>query len=177
MRWLLRLVLVLAAVVAVVAAVGAALPQQHVAVRSARIRERPLNVWQTITDFPSEPSWLPTVKAVERLADRDGHAVWREVDSSGESMSYETVEFVPPRRLVRRIAEEGLPFGGTWTIEITEVDDGCVVTIMERGEVYNPIFRFVARFVIGYTASIDAYLKALGRRFGEDVVPTTVDSR
>jgi hypothetical protein len=38
---------------------------------------------------------------------------------------------------------------------------GTRVTITERGEIYNPIFRFVARFFLGYTATMDATLRAL----------------
>ena len=60
-----------------------------------------------------------------------------------------------------RIADPQLPFGGTWTQEIAPDAGGCVVTITENGEIYNPIFRFVSRFILGYTSSIDAYLKAL----------------
>jgi hypothetical protein len=45
------------------------------------------------------------------------------------------------------------------------------VTITERGLVGNPIFRFVSRFVIGQTATMDSYLRALGKRFGEEVTP------
>jgi hypothetical protein len=41
---------------------------------------------------------------------------------------------------------------------------GSRVTITERGEIYNPIFRFVARFFLGYTATMDAALQALSKR-------------
>jgi hypothetical protein len=43
--------------------------------------------------------------------------------------------------------------------------------ITEDGEIRNPIFRFVARFFLGYTATMEAYLRDLGRRFGETVQP------
>lgn len=48
---------------------------------------------------------------------------------------------------------------------------GALVTVTERGFVRNPIFRFLARFVFGYSSTLDAYLKALGKKFGEDVSP------
>ena len=65
-----------------------------------------------------------------------------------------------------RIAEKNLPFGGTWTIDIapTGRQRGAVT---EDGEIYNPIFRFMARFFFGYTATIEGYLRDLGHRFGE----------
>lgn len=42
----------------------------------------------------------------------------------------------------------------------------------EEGEIYNPIFRCLARFVFGYTSSLESYLKSLGGKFGEEVTPT-----
>jgi len=72
-----------------------------------------------------------------------------------------------PSRRVTRIAEKNLPFGGTWTIEISPTEDGSVVRITEDGEIYNVIFRFLARFFFGYTSSIEGYLRDLGHRFGE----------
>ena len=48
------------------------------------------------------------------------------------------------------------------------------MTITERGVVYNPIFRFVSRFLMGYTATMKTYLNALARRFGGETTPTEV---
>jgi hypothetical protein len=73
----------------------------------------------------------------------------------------------PPAKLVVRIADPKLPFGGTWTYEITPIAAGSSLRIREDGEVYNPIFRFVSRFVLGQSATIDAYLKSLAKKFGE----------
>jgi hypothetical protein len=40
------------------------------------------------------------------------------------------------------------------------------LTITENGEVYNPLFRFVSRFIIGQTATMDGYIKALNAKLG-----------
>lgn len=74
---------------------------------------------------------------------------------------YEIVENQPQRRLVTRIADKSLPYGGSWTIDLAPDGAGTRVTIVENGEVYNPFFRFMSRYVIGHTATIDAYLKDL----------------
>ena len=63
--------------------------------------------------------------------------------------------------MVTRIADPHLPFGGTWTYEIAPTATGSSLTITENGEIYNPVFRFIARYIQGYTATIDNYLKAL----------------
>jgi hypothetical protein len=66
-----------------------------------------------------------------------------------------------------KIDATDLAFGGTWTYELRDDRGGTEITITERGEVYNPIFRTLSRFVFGHTATIDAYMKSLSRKFGE----------
>jgi hypothetical protein len=72
----------------------------------------------------------------------------------------EVAEALPPQRFVTRIADPDQPFGGTWTFEIAPDVAGSRLTITERGEVYNPIFRFLSRFVFGYTGTMESFLKA-----------------
>jgi hypothetical protein len=40
------------------------------------------------------------------------------------------------------------------------------VTITERGEIRNPIFRAVARYVFGYGATMEAFLDELRAHIG-----------
>jgi len=80
-----------------------------------------------------------------------------------------------PKRMVTRIVDQNLPFGGRWEYDIEpDGPDASRVTITERGWVSNPIFRFVSRFVMGHTATIDAYLRALGKHFGSEPTPTLI---
>ena len=44
-----------------------------------------------------------------------------------------------------------------------------IVRITEDGQVYNPVFRFMSRFVFGHARTMDAYLRALGRAAGQEV--------
>jgi uncharacterized protein YndB with AHSA1/START domain len=151
--------------------VGATLPRAHVASRTARFAQAPAALWPVLTDPEGMPTWRTDVKTVERLPDRDGRLVWRE--SGGERpLTFEVVEARAPFHLVTRIADKDLPFGGSWTYELRPEGAGTLVTITENGEVHNVLFRFMARFVFGYTGTMDAYLTALGKRFGETVVPT-----
>jgi hypothetical protein len=82
-------------------------------------------------------------------------------------ISMETVEMTPPRKLVSRIADPKLLFGGTWTFEITATAEGSTFRITENGFVTNPVFRFLSRFVFGHTGTIESYLKSLAKKFGE----------
>jgi uncharacterized protein YndB with AHSA1/START domain len=170
MHWILIGVILLVGLPALVALAGSLLPKSHRASRRATFHQSPETLWRVLTDCAAMPSWRTTLRAIERLPDRDGHEVWQETDRRGRKLRLETVEAVPPRRLVGRIADPKLPFGGTWTYEITPVADGSTLTITEDGEIYNPVFRFVARFILGYTGTMEAYLRALAAKFGEQVV-------
>jgi hypothetical protein len=58
-----------------------------------------------------------------------------------------------------------------WIMDISPAPDGCRLNITERGEVYNPFFRFVSRFVLGYTNTMDTYLRNVAHKFGETAEP------
>jgi hypothetical protein len=81
------------------------------------------------------------------------------------------VESNAPRRMATKIADRSLPFGGIWIFDITAAADGCQLNITERGEIYNPVFRFMSKFVLGYHRTIDIYLRDVGRKFGEGATP------
>ena len=164
MKWLMFAGIVLVSVVALVVIIGTLLPKSHVASRSSHLRHSPERVWALIS---GDQSWRPTVRRYEALPDRGGRRTWKETDSRGNVITFETVESLPPKRLVTRIADDKLPFGGSWTYEIEPRADGCDLAITENGEVYNPVFRFVSRFIMGHTATIVAYLEAIQKRLDE----------
>jgi hypothetical protein len=66
---------------------------------------------------------------------------------------------------------EDEPFGGTWVYTLEPQANETLVTITEHGEVYNPVFRFIAKYIMGHTRTIDTYLVNLAKKFGRDVVP------
>ena len=163
LKWLGLVVLILGGLLALIAGIGASLPVEHMATRTASLKATPQQVWDVIA---GPPTWRPDVIRYEELPARDGHRVWIEYGKADSKMTYEVVESDPPQKLVTRIADPHLPFGGTWTYEITPSAGGSTLTITENGEVYNPIFRFISRYVTGYTATMDRYLQALESRLG-----------
>ena len=171
MRWVLYGVIVLAGLAALVFVIGMILPATHQVSRSVVIEKRPDEIWAVITDFASNPSWREDIQSVSLMSDQEGRQVWREESKTGDVIPYETVESRPPTRLVRRIVDPSLPFGGTWTIDLAPEGATTRVTVTENGTVRNPIFRFVSSVIIGHTRYIDTYLTALGRRFGQTVKP------
>ena len=170
MKWLLIVVAVLVAVGGLVTLVGAGLPQHHTASRSARLSAPPESVWSIITDVSSYPAWRKDVDSVE-LISRSPLLSWRE-KSGSDRITYEAATSEPPSHFVARIADEGLPFGGSWEYKIIPDGAGTAITITENGEVYNPLFRFVSRYLIGHTATIDKYLGALSARTGDRYQPS-----
>ena len=170
MKWILIPIGALVALIVLAMAIGALLPKGHVAQRSADFSQPPERVWAAISDFAGQASWPRDVKAIERIGDRNGKAVWRETSAGGDVIPYETTELDPPRRLVRTIADPKLPYGGRWIYEVAGAPTGARLTITEEGEVYNPIFRLVSRFM-DMRATMDRYLVSLGEHFGERVVP------
>ncbi len=163
LKWLLWPMAALLGILLVVVLIGALLPRKHTVSRSISMRQPAETVWSVLT---GPPSWRPSVRSYAELPSRDGHRVWRETDVHGQTLTFEVVESSPPRRWVTRIADPKLPFGGTWTYEIVPTDAGCSLTVTENGEIYNPLFRFVSRFIMGNTATIDAYIKALTAKLG-----------
>lgn len=169
MRYVLIAVGVIAALILIVVVVGTLLPKEHHATRSARFHQTPEAIWAAMTNYQEFPSWRSNVKRVESFRSSNPLPAWREFDSHNGVLPMQTLESDAPRRLVTQIADPKLPFGGTWTTVITAANGESEVRITEDGEVRNPVFRFMSRFVFGLTATMDAYLRDLGKKFGEDV--------
>lgn len=172
-RWPLAAVGVVVALVLAVAAIGYFLPVAHVASVAATIPAPPESVWTAVASPATYDRWHPGVSRVDVLPPVNGRPSWRETSGDG-TITYVAEASEPPRRFVARIADHDLPFGGTWEYRLAPEGTGTRVTVTERGEVYNPIFRFVSRFVVGHTKTLTDYLKALGRRFGSEAAPAVV---
>ncbi|HEX3359233.1 MAG TPA: SRPBCC family protein [Tepidisphaeraceae bacterium] len=164
MKWLLLIAMVVIGLVLMMTLIGLMLPKAHRATRMARLKQKPEAVFAAIT---GPQDWRPGITVTELPAD-GGPRRWRE-QFGHESITYEEAASDPPRLYRSRITDKNLPFSGTWTWEIAATAEGCTCRITEDGEVSNPIFRFMSQCVLGHTKSIDAYLNALGKKFGEPV--------
>ena len=162
MRYLLIAAAALGAFLVIVLIIGWSLPVKHRATSEATFRSSPQSLYQLITDVDRYTEWRSSVKRIEPLPDSAGKKRFREVGSDG-SIVYEVETTVPNSRVVTRIADRSLPFGGGWTYELIPRGDSTTVRITEDGEVYNPLFRFVSRFVIGHTSTMEKYLADVGR--------------
>jgi hypothetical protein len=143
--------------------VGALLPRAHRVMRSVKVALPPDAVYALLADVDRYPSWRPGVKSLVRQPDRDGKPAWIE-EAGGNRIPLQFERMERPSLLVARIADPSLPFGGTWTYRIAPDGSGSQVTITEDGEVYNPVFRFLSRFVFGHTATLDEFVRNLDAR-------------
>jgi len=165
MKWVLLIGGLIFLVIACMAAFGAMLPRDHHATRKARFHAVPDAVFAVLM---GPPDWRTGIKGYGELPDQNGHKRWWEEDTHGQKITYELVESKPPDRIVTRIAGRGLPFGGTWTFEISPAGRGSDVRITEDGQIYNVMFRAMALF-FGYTSSIEGYLRDLAVKFGHTI--------
>jgi uncharacterized protein YndB with AHSA1/START domain len=156
MKWVLIVGGSLLGVVLLITLIGLLLPKSHTASVAKHYEAPPAAVWSLITQRDRFASWRSDLRSVEQLPATDGNVRWKE-QTKYDAVTMEVTEAVPEQRLVTRIADEGLPFGGTWTFELGKDGAGTLLTITERGEVYNPIFRFVSRFVMGHTATMEKF--------------------
>jgi hypothetical protein len=170
---ILKIVFSVLAVVAVLAVVimwlGTRLPERHRIAVATRLMQSPERVFDAVADIESAVKWRDGM-SLSVLVDpaADGALRFRQTDRNG-TITYRIEASERPNRFVTRIDDRDLPFGGTWTISIVANGAGTEVEIVEDGEIYSVPFRFFARYVFGYYRSAESYLRALGKRFGEDV--------
>ena len=171
LKVIVAIVVGIAAMVGIVAFVGSRLPVSHVASRTVTIGAPMDVVFTTMTDFGAAPSWRTDLKSVTVTNDPTTGRQRVTEDSKNGTMTMEVEQLVPPTRFVTRIVGEGLPYGGAWAHALEAQGNSTRVTISEHGEVYNPIFRFISKYIMGHDGTIDGYLTALGKKFGNEVTP------
>ena len=140
---------------------GLALPRTHVATAEAEVAAPPQRVAALVRELEDQPRWRSGVKAVE-IVSRGSEGV-RYRERSDEVIAYLFREETPGRVFRSTITDETLPFGGAWTITLEPRGAGTRVAIREDGEVRNPVFRFMAKFVFGHERTMRTYLADLKR--------------
>jgi len=162
LRWTLWILAGLVGLVGLAAIVGLLLPKGHRASRTVTLAATPERVFAIVTDFGRYPSWRSDVRRVTVDGSGGLRTLVREENTSG-TIPYRVEVFDAPSRLVMRIADPSLPFGGTWTYELSPSAGGTTLTLTEDGEVYNPLFRVMQKFFFSPYKTIDTFLANLAR--------------
>ena len=157
---------VLAVLILAAVCIGMLLPQSHVVARSMHVNQRPEVVYTAISNLKNAPAWRKDIEAVDEVKGDSGETLYREKSKHGV-LSYRIARNDVPTKFVTTIAERDAPFSGSWIFDLAEENGGTRITITERGEVYSPVFRFVARFIFGYHKTMEIYLADLAAHFSQ----------
>ena len=142
LKFITPVLAVFSGAVVLIAVIGALLPRRHLATRTAVYRQTPAELFAVIANFAAMPSWRSGLSGVEILPPNGGRASFREA-AGRRPITYVVLENRPPEKLVLQIADEKLPFGGTWTYEVSPEAGGARLRITEDGEIRNALFRFL----------------------------------
>ncbi|MGQ0703637.1 MAG: SRPBCC family protein [Gemmatimonadales bacterium] len=173
MKIVLIVLAVLVVLVVAVLLAGFALPRNHRATSRITLTRPPAEVWAVVRDLGALLGTWKELRSARRLPDQAGREVW-EHNAGGFPMRLVIEEAEAPRRLVTRIdAPPDAAFGGQWIYGLEPAGSGTQVTVTEDGYVSNPMFRTMM-YLMGTHRTVDGYLRALGRKFGETVKPEHV---
>ena len=160
MKWLMIVLVVLVLTGVVMWTIGGRLPREHTATVRGPFHATSDSVWAHIADPIGAASWRSDLAKVERVDAPGAPLSWREHSRNG-AITFAMVAQTPPTSQITRITDAALPFGGQWEFTLAARDGASELTITERGFVKPPLFRFLSRYVFGYTSSLTAYHNAL----------------
>jgi uncharacterized protein YndB with AHSA1/START domain len=144
---------------------GSRMPREHRSVVTVVLPANRPAVWSAITDYHAMPQWWPAVKSVRFEKLPDGTELTWNKDAHGKEIPFRTAESRTNEKLVRVIASEKLPFGGTWTYELGDAPGGGTrLTLTEDGVIRPPIFRAVAKWFFGLDTTQRDFLTHLEKR-------------
>jgi hypothetical protein len=156
LKWIAIIVGILIAIPLVLGAIGLFLPKGHRASRTVTLAAPPAAVFAAISNIDAMPTWRSNVKSIERKPDDGKGLLYVEKSSQGDIL-FRVEASEPNSRMITRIADPKLPFGGAWTFELKPNGSGTDLTITEDGEVYNPIFRVMQKLFFSPHKTIDTY--------------------
>lgn len=167
MRWILWAITLLMLLLGAIVIAGGLVARAHEVARTVELAAAPEAVYAAIARLEDMPAWRPEVARVERVSDERGPAggplpTYRELGVRGV-VTWTVVEAAPPARITLGLDGAGPGFEGTWTFDLASASAGTRLTVTQRGEIDNPVFRFLSRFVVGYDQGLDTYLDALAR--------------
>ena len=137
----LGLLMIMATTVMSPVCIGVLLPMDHTVARTAVINKHPRDVWEALVIVQDDFEGVPITVLSED----------------------------PPKRRVTHLEGENRGFGVTWETTLEREGLQTRVTIVEQGQTYNPVFRFLGRYVYGRGGRIEGVLDRLGNQFYQDV--------
>ncbi|MBA3544820.1 MAG: SRPBCC family protein [Chthoniobacterales bacterium] len=166
MKWFLYAIVVLAVLIGAIFIVGYSLPARTTVSRSITLHQPPAAVFAVLADVEKMAEWNRNTEKVEMLPPIKGKEATKQTFKGGMTMTIITAESAPPGHLVRAMGDDGAPFVGSWTYEISQVEEGSKVVLTEVAVFKNPLFRVMTR-IFGQAKYLDEHLQDLAKKFGE----------
>jgi len=174
MYWILFVMGLIAAIAIALVVGGLVTPRAHVVSRTTLLPAAPDDVWHAIHEVARYAEWRHDLEDVDVVDPGPPQLQWREM-STRRALTFGVTRDEPPHRFAARILDEDLPFTGEWTWHVRADGTGTRVTITERGEIGNPVARFIGAHFIGHAKSLDRYLLELARHHASPN-PTITDA-
>ncbi|MGA0242148.1 MAG: SRPBCC family protein [Candidatus Marinamargulisbacteria bacterium] len=142
--------------------VGSTLPETVTITQSKSFVASQELIWTTLMDIENYPLWKPSVKSIEMLGTNDkGFTMWREVNSSGESVRYEITDYIPNELIeVHEILRSELT-QGVWVYKLSSYEDSGVLNIRRLANIERYIDRFIHRWIDTKYNEVDYQLMRL----------------
>jgi uncharacterized protein YndB with AHSA1/START domain len=169
MKIVFRIVLVLLVLAGAAYLYARSIPARQTHTRTTTLKQAPEALFALLTDLPNFPKWNRNLAKVEMLPPVDGKEATRQTYKGDMQMIIITTESMPPTRLVRSMGDDGGPFQGSWTYEISRAADGSQIVLTEHSEMNNPFFRLMVK-VFSPTKYMDEHLEDMAKHFGETPV-------
>lgn len=170
MLWLTVVACIPLLILLVMVVVGRFLARKHLVTRRATYRVPAERVWDCLTDHREMNVWRTDLRRVLRARGKNDLAAWQEVGRFTKREIRVTTSR-PPFRLNADFVNGVVPMRGVIRMHLKPMGAGSMLTITEEAEIPSPLFRFIARYIIGLHAPLDIRLQALGRHFRERVQP------
>lgn len=165
MYWILFVMGLIASIVIALIVGGLATPRAHTVSKTVLLPASLADVWHSVRTVSEYATWRSDLEDVELIDTTQPQVRWREM-STRRAMAFGIVTEDAPHRMVVRILDDDLPFSGEWEWALRADGASTHVTITERGEIGNPIFRLIGTYFIGHTKTIERVLGDLARKHG-----------
>jgi hypothetical protein len=135
-------------------------PMRHEVTRSATLHAPIDAVFAMVSNVEQYPKWRTDITGVEPVPDDGGGTRFREISGKG-AVIYRLELSKAPNDFRVRVDDEALPFGGWRSYSMSSSEFGTELTVVETGEVYNPVFQLVSEYMYTPIVSIEGLMSAM----------------
>jgi hypothetical protein len=155
MRIVIIILIVIVTLVIIMILIGRMLPVKHTVSQSHIFRSSTDDVWKVVSNINEWKAWRSDLKNLE---------ITSATTFKADNVDYSISNSVPGVSFTTIIVTKDLPYGGSWNYVFEKEGSGCKLTVTENGEVFNPLFRFLSKYVFGHEGSMKSFMQSLTTR-------------